>query len=636
MDQETILLNSGQDQDVIPLAGVDEYLEGLLGDAASRPAVPALKVLDDPQGHKSVGVFIGTRQVGHLPAETGADLMATLQACEENSAIARVRGTLVTTDGQPGKVAVRVSLADSEHLLTDPGEPPPQTGVKSAPDSEVLSSSFEDAAALLDQTNDRDDLSSFARSESTNQESSAPELSAGVADDWPDWPPPGLKSESASPADQSDQVAEPLPTIDSSQAGIAPLSRSIFGPGPEPAPMAPEGKTTMPQPDDLSGETSPAAPEPLTQSAPSIQFQQPVQAGQSQAATQSGWLARSAPSAQAGVPAGPSADATQGQQSGYLGAQRSPGQASFGATASLGGTMALGSGLADGGGLAGTGIAGGGLAAGGGLTGIGGTKPTTGDDPVGSSAVDPNVSWQDFNTGPSKPMTAPPEGWTSTASTTQAVPTAKAPRQYNSVATWIIGVVAVAVVAAAGFLIWKTQFAPQTYTDAEYGYSFSYPHGWDTYDLTEDIAASTPLSMEQMPVDGVVVGTVDTNFWGTEEQFNAAMVAVVDTGVYTTESEIRYGIDEVRRELDQMQNLQVDGIHISMIEPAAYVQVGGLDGVSCAMRMEAFGVALVEKFCFLFQGTRMYILAGMCDGDSWPDSEGTLNSLIESFEPGPL
>ena len=70
--------------------------------------------------------------------------------------------------------------------------------------------------------------------------------------------------------------------------------------------------------------------------------------------------------------------------------------------------------------------------------------------------------------------------WTSSRPATQTVASltpVKSPRASGASKTWILSALAVVVLVAAAFLVWKFVFAPKTYTDDRYGYSFTYPGG---------------------------------------------------------------------------------------------------------------------------------------------------------------
>ena len=120
MNDKTVLLNGGRALDVTPVDGADQFLAQLLGAAPSRPAIPSLRLVDDPAGARCVGVFIASTHVGYLLNQVDEGLVATLQACEHHNAVARARATLMAEWDDPETAVLKVDLAESDLLLTEP------------------------------------------------------------------------------------------------------------------------------------------------------------------------------------------------------------------------------------------------------------------------------------------------------------------------------------------------------------------------------------------------------------------------------------------------------------------------------------------------------------------------------------
>ena len=198
---------------------------------------------------------------------------------------------------------------------------------------------------------------------------------------------------------------------------------------------------------------------------------------------------------------------------------------------------------------------------------------------------------------------------------------------------WIAGVLVVAVLAGAGFALWKTFWASKTYEDPEYGYSFSYPGGWDKMDLTSEIASAALVATEDIPpMDAVVVGDIGDSMYMPEE-FSVAVVGMFDTGVIVDDARISAVMQETQWELAQMPNLGY-GMSIAVIEPPTQATVAGLNGYTMTISMDAGGMSMLATYCFLFDGSVMYLLGGMCDGDAWAKFQKTFDSLVSSFKPG--
>ena len=49
---------------------------------------------------------------------------------------------------------------------------------------------------------------------------------------------------------------------------------------------------------------------------------------------------------------------------------------------------------------------------------------------------------------------------------------------------------------------------------------------------------------------------------------------------------------------------------------------------------DLIAVSMLATYCFLFDGSVMYMLGGMCDGDAWAKFQKTFDSLVSSFKPG--
>jgi hypothetical protein len=209
MREKTILLSGGRDLDVVPLEGADEFLISLLGEAPSTPAVPYLRSAKNVQGRECIGVFIGSQHVGYLSEDTDATLLATIQACELNGAVARARGNLIASWDCPGQVRVKVSLADSDHLFSAAtSETPSPSAVAPA-----LAASLEDEAAF--------GVSPGAAS--PGHSASAP-LPAGHTEDYPDWPPLKPKTSAA-----TEPLAPLASTPDTEEAGTSTPSTWMSG-----------------------------------------------------------------------------------------------------------------------------------------------------------------------------------------------------------------------------------------------------------------------------------------------------------------------------------------------------------------------------------------------------------------------
>ncbi len=534
MEEKAIIFNGGRDQDIEPLEGADQFLTRLLGAAPSRPAVPYLRVVQSSEGQQCVGVFIGAEHVGYLQP-TDPEVLATVKACELNGAVARARGNLTASWEHPGKVNVRVNLADPEYLLCEPElQEQDLTDVPLASVDEGPADEGPVDEGLVD--------ASFATPEIwTAIESAAePALTAGLDQDYPEWPPPKAKSLAPTPpaaASEPTVADEPLQSV-------------------EPDPMTPQAPTGV-------------SPQALL-------------------STRSAWMG--------GPPAQPAG------QTGWLGSAAKPTQSpSLGTVTStpLGGAS---SGLA-------------------GATSASGAAPSE------------TRSWQDMAETTGGAARTPDEeiiaAWTSSRPATQTVTSVtpvKSPRASGTSKTWLLSALAVVVLVAAAFLVWKFVFAPKTYTDDQYGYSFTYPGRWDTADDGE-MPVGTP------PEFADVMLFLDASLAGYGEDFSDDFAAV---GVFLFDLKIAMSAADLQAgwEMGFAQAVQESGGTYSLLEPMTSVAMASLQGVKVTVRFPAGLTSVDVEYRFLVDGTRLYELVVMTPTDSWGDRQKAFDAFFNSFKPG--
>jgi hypothetical protein len=497
VDQKTILLNGGRDLDVAPVTGADDFLSRLLGGASDKPAVPTLRVVKNDAGRPFVAVFVGGKHVGFLSQAVDEELIATLEACDLNGAVARARGHLIASWDTPGRVNVRVSLAESDRLLSGPAARQPD---ESAPSHQ---------SAPLGQSVSPSD-------------SAQPQSSAGCAqDDWPEWP----------------------------------------SPKPQPAPTQP---------------VQPSQPAQSPQPVVAAQSPQPVQSMQALLPTRSAWL-------------GATPQPAQAAQAGWLG-----GSARLAQTAQPAAAVATGTTSAD----------------------LGQSDPWDGGrERLGNS----EEQWA--------------TGWTPGASVTRTTPQAKPTGMSSRTKAWLISALVVAVLATAGFLVWKTQFANKAYTDPEYGYSFSYPAGWEeAVDANSALTSGAIAAGGRSPADSVVVGNINEQ---NSKEIAGAFVAVYETGIAVDELMMSYFMEYSETMLAQLVN-QNSAVSVGIVEPLTETTVGGLSGYKFTISIDAYGVSALATYNILLDRSRIYVLGGMATAANWDDSQKAFDAFIDSFKPGDI
>jgi hypothetical protein len=557
VEQRAILLNGGRDLEVTLVPGAGEFLSRLLGAASSKPVAPSLRLVDNAPGQRSVGVFIGTRQVGFLAQADDQDLIATLRACQLNGAVARARGSLLASLEDPGKITVKVNLADTDRLLGDPegglagdvsAGPPPGTTTRPA---------IEPVAGHTYQLED-----------GPLENTAAPELSAGYTEDYPDWPPQNPKAAAAESLGTGG-FARPAPDITSE------------------APANLEARTSRPSPETLLS----------TRSAWMGAVPVPAQA------PQAGWLTSSRPIEQA----------PQTEQTGTFpeGAQQTAAaQAGWPGMSEQGGTEVQTTGTQ--GQTLGVGIAASGMA----------PPPSSGSE-----------SWQDYAESAGVSGEPPVTGWTTGASVTPSASKAAPTGMSNKTKAWIASILVVAVLAGAGFALWKTFLASKTYTDPEYGYSFSYPGRWD---FENDFGQFFPI--DGMPGMGV---TLDAAMAGRGDDYSLDDFEAVGVCVFDMSGLGTMGLGpapdwslfavQMQQEFDQTAMMDPT---LAIVEPFAVTSVGGAQGCEATMTIDVGFASITMTYCLLLDGEMGYVLMAMASTSNWESSQKTFDRFFASFKPG--
>lgn len=531
MEEKAIIFNGGRDQDIEPLEGADQFLTRLLGAAPSRPAVPYLRVVQSAEGQQCVGVFIGSEHVGYLQS-ADAEVLATVKACELNGAVARARGNLTASGEHPGKVDVRVNLADPEYLLCEP-EPQEQDSPE-APFASVDESPVDESPT---------DPGFVTPDIWTAIESAAePALSAGLDQDYPEWPPPKSKSPALT---QPSAASEPLVPDE-------PLES--------------------------------VAPDPMTPQTPS------GVSAQALLSTRSAWMG--------GPPAQPAG------QTGWLGSAAKPAQSPSLGTVTSSSTLGEAS------------------------TGLGGTTST------GDAGPSMTPSWQSMAEKTGGAARTPDEeiiaAWTSSRPAAQPVTSVtpvKSSRASGPSKTWMLSALAVVVLIAAAFLVWKFVFAPKTYTDDQYGYSFTYPGRWE---FASDEDTSVFNALAGMSSDGSLLDVSAAGHGALFGQSDYAMVAVVVlplTGI--SDLPVFGGALQSVWEQDIRQNAS-----LSFVEPVAPTTVGGLQGFKVTVADSTASDPATMSFYYLLDAEVTYMLAAVSTPGLWPDSQKAFDAFFNSFKPG--
>ena len=192
--------------------------------------------------------------------------------------------------------------------------------------------------------------------------------------------------------------------------------------------------------------------------------------------------------------------------------------------------------------------------------------------------------------------------------------------------SWVMWMVALLILGAIAFLVWKFVFGPATFTDPEHGYSFSHPGRWK---VIEDGPMASQFEyltgIVQMP-DLVTVGK-DLD---SDDPDQAALVAVA-------RSEVRSSVDgsmiatQIQRDLYLASN---SGISLSVIDPAHPITVGGLNAWTTTVSTSVGGHSVTVTYCALLDGSTAYVLMAAATSDAWAENRETFDRFFNSFDPG--
>ena len=577
MADKTVLLDGGRAQDIVLLEGTDPFLVRLLGSAPSRPAVPFLRTMHNAEGRQCVGVFLGDQHVGYLSDETARGVAAAIQACELDGAVARARGDLTAAWDRPGKVKLRVNLTDPQSLLCG-----------SEPESE----------------NRPIDL---LQSDSTERRGPAPGAAALLFASLDDVPDTWVPSRGARPSDSPEDSSVPMGPATTIEAASEPGLHSGWSEEyPEWPPPKPKSLTDVEPAQPTEPATLPEPLQPAPVSRPSLYSDLPP----GPEPTMPGPLTTQTdpspppPSLQSEPAASPSPQSLLATRGAWLGATSTPAQAQ--------GTGWLSS-------------------AGGASSGSGPSSATASPQTPAGGAT---PSWQDMaeRTRADQSSRVDPQGeivaaWTSSPTGPQSTPPVQPNDRPKTGRAWMLPVLAVLGVVAIAILVWKFEFAPKTYTNDTYGYSFAYPGRWDMADETDLFSGfldeASGVSLLSMSAAAYGIGDSDQ-----PEELAAVGVLMFTAGALGDESQL-----ETTMQTNYSQ-AELAGSGVTILEPVTAVTIGGLPGYQTSLSMVAGTFSLNATLCMLVGSDSTYMLIAMATSDEWAGAQKGFDRFFDSFEPG--
>jgi len=202
-------------------------------------------------------------------------------------------------------------------------------------------------------------------------------------------------------------------------------------------------------------------------------------------------------------------------------------------------------------------------------------------------------------------------------------PPPKRQRRRRSTGAWVAPVVALLILGGIAFLVWKFVFGPATFTDPEYGYSFSHPGRWGQV-VEEPLPSQFDYltKVAHMP-DLVVFGTgLDSD--GLD---SAAMVAVAA-------SEASPSMDGYIIANQIQRDLYLASSSLSVIDPARATTIEGLSAWRTTLAVETGSNTITVSYYVVLNGSNAYVLIAAGADDAWTHNGEAFDRFFHSFRPG--
>ena len=201
------------------------------------------------------------------------------------------------------------------------------------------------------------------------------------------------------------------------------------------------------------------------------------------------------------------------------------------------------------------------------------------------------------------------------------------PRRLASVALLVcLLMLAMVGVAACGSGGGESSSDLKTYTDADYGYSFQYPAGWElkkggTADVT---AGGSAVSS---------VGVYDPKGAVAEDTYiDLAQVSVYKLNVNVDQSMM----PDIRAEVEQvLASLESQSPDMKTVERLSETNVGGMPGFQVTYSFTKNGAPTTSTLYFLFKDNLEYQVTVQAATQNWQAKQAVFKALVASFRPGP-
>ena len=165
----------------------------------------------------------------------------------------------------------------------------------------------------------------------------------------------------------------------------------------------------------------------------------------------------------------------------------------------------------------------------------------------------------------------------------------------------------------------------KTYTDANYGYSFDYPDGWEVQegDSAEVTAGGSAAgSVGVYDPDGAVAD---------KTYIDLAQVSVYKLSVAIDSSMMPQIKTEVEAVLASLESQAAD---MKTVESLSQTTVGGMTGYKATYSFSKSGAPVTSTLYFLFSGSLEYQLTLQAADENWEAKKPAFATLVASFKPG--
>ena len=165
----------------------------------------------------------------------------------------------------------------------------------------------------------------------------------------------------------------------------------------------------------------------------------------------------------------------------------------------------------------------------------------------------------------------------------------------------------------------------KTYTDADYGYSFQYPAGWevqkgDSADVTAGGSAAGSVGV--FNPDGAVAG---------DTYIDLAQVSVYELNVTIDESMMPAVKTEVEAVLASLESQASD---MKIVEALTETTASGMSGFKVTYSFSKNGAPATSTLYFLFTGNIEYQVTLQAASENWEADKPLFDALLASFKPG--